>query len=118
MTEPTEPQATPTAPIPPATATPAAPAAAPSKTGPSRKLLIAAIVFGLIGISGVSFTAGYWTNEVTGKHKGHSMKQRGPGGHDAQRNGPGRGEGPRMYRVTPTTGAPATSATPAPAPAP
>lgn len=117
MTEPTEPQATPTAPIPPATATPAADAA-PSKTGPSRKLLIAAIVFGLIGISGVSFTAGYWVNEVTGTHKGHSMQHRGPGGPDAKQHGPGRGEGPRMHRVTPTTGAPATSVTPTPAPTP
>ncbi|MBS4104130.1 hypothetical protein [Tsukamurella paurometabola] len=122
MTEPTDPQPTPTAPIPPAPA--AAPAAAapapapqepaPSTTGPSRKLLIAAIVFGLIGISGVSFTAGYWVNEATGKHRGHSMQQRGPGG-DAQRHGPGRGEGPRMYRVTPTA---APSATPNPAPTP
>ncbi|MCS3781322.1 hypothetical protein [Tsukamurella ocularis] len=120
MTEPTEPQPAPTAPIPPAQAAAPAPApapqeAAPSKTGPSRKLLIAAIVFGLIGISGVSFTAGYWVNEATGKHKGHSMQQRGPGGHDTQRHGPGRGEGPRMYRVTPTA---APSATPTPAPTP
>ncbi|TWS22581.1 hypothetical protein FK268_19155 [Tsukamurella sputi] len=113
MTEPTDPQATPTAPIPPTTANPAADAA-PSKTGPSRKLLIAAIVFGLIGISGVSFTAGYWTNEVTGKHKGHSMQQRGAGGHEAQWRGPGRGEGPRMHRTTPAPAAPSTPASPAP----
>lgn len=123
MTEPTDPQPTPTAPIPPAPAaapaaaapTPAQQEAAPSTTGPSRKLLIAAIVFGLIGISGVSFSAGYWVNEATGKHTGHSMQQRGPGGQDAQRHGPGRGEGPRMYRVTPTA---TPSATPSPAPTP
>ncbi|QRY85810.1 hypothetical protein [Tsukamurella tyrosinosolvens] len=119
MTEPTDPQPTPTAPIPPAApqaaASPAPQEAAPSTAGPSRKLLIAAIVFGLIGISGVSFTAGYWVNEVAGSHKGHSMQHRGPGSNDAQRHGPGRGEGPRMYRVTPTA---TPSATPTPAPTP
>lgn len=113
MTEPTEPQATPTAPISPAPPSP--PAEGPTPTsGPSKKLLIAAIVFGLIGVSGVSFTAGYWTSELGGHHKGHSMHHRGhdgkgpqarPGAADHQR------EGARPARMKPS-GSPSPSAAP------
>ncbi len=113
MTEPTEPQPTPTAPITPAAPSADPQGAAPSKTGPSRALLIAAIVFGLVGLGGVSFTAGYWTSELGGHRGGHAMHQKGPDG--AQRHAPGRAEGPRMHRVSPTA---TPSATPTPAPTP
>ncbi|RDH12026.1 hypothetical protein [Tsukamurella pulmonis] len=148
MPEPTDPQPTdpqpaaaqpPTAPIPPVVeAAPTgpppaapAPAAAPSG-GPSRKLLIGAIVFGLIGFSGVSFTAGYWVSELGDHRGGHAMERTGPGGHGAQarlfelhREG-GRAERMRPPGLDPSeptagrttadpSGAPSTP-TPAPAP--
>ncbi|MET9328973.1 hypothetical protein [Tsukamurella sp. NPDC003166] len=63
------------------------PPLAPSGSGPSRGLLIGGVVLGLVGIAGVSFTAGYWVSEATDHHGGHSMHQNRPGGAQPHRHG-------------------------------
>ncbi|GAB3131381.1 hypothetical protein GCM10027289_17480 [Tsukamurella serpentis] len=95
-----------------------APQEQPAPSGASKKLLVAGIVFGLIGLGGVSFTAGYWVgHEGDGGHRGKIAEQRF-GKHQGDAEGRVDGSERREHRrdgaqrpAPPSSAAPSTPAT-------